>query len=45
MLKKTSTCMDITTYTKNAAVRGTTQSAVSELSGGEFEDGFKTGEN
>lgn len=35
--------MDITTYAKNAAIRGTTQGAISELSGGEFEDGFKTG--
>ncbi len=35
--------MNITKYAKNAAIRGTTQGAISELSGGKFEDGFKTG--
>ena len=35
--------MNITKYAKNAAIRGTTQGAISELSGGKFEYGFKTG--
>ncbi|RXK05704.1 two-partner secretion domain-containing protein [Halarcobacter bivalviorum] len=35
--------MSVTDYTQNAVVRGTAQGITSELTGGEFKDGFKTG--